>query len=66
VSPLLDEAWYVEVDDALRRARLAARHERFGRSREQALAWVEGTDEPNARRIEASRPRAAWTLSLPG
>ena len=58
IAPLLDEAWYVEVDDRLREQRLAQRHEEFGRSRDDALAWVAQTDAPNARLIAASRPRA--------
>jgi hypothetical protein len=36
----------------------------FGRSPEAARAWVESTDEPNARLIEATRARTdrciAW------
>lgn len=64
VRALLDEAWYVDVDPALRLARLIARHVQFGRSPEAARAWVETTDEPNARRIESTRARAdrviAW------
>lgn len=62
VRDLLDEAWYLDVDDTLRQARLLARHMQFGRSREDALAWIAGTDEPNARQIARSRPRAHWTL----
>ena len=58
VAPLLDEVWYVDVDDALRTERLLQRHERFGRSRQQALEWVASVDEPNARLIERSRVRA--------
>jgi pantothenate kinase len=58
VKPLLDEAWYVGVDDDLRRERLLARHMRFGRSREDALHWIAVTDEPNAQRIAATRHRA--------
>lgn len=58
VRPLLDEAWYVDVDDDLRRERLLARHMHHGRSREAALAWIAGTDEPNAVRIAASAARA--------
>ena len=60
VAGLLDDAWYVDVDDRLRVDRLTQRHEQFGRSREDAVAWVEGTDEPNARLIEASRVRARF------
>jgi pantothenate kinase len=66
IAGLLDDAWYVDVDDALRIERLAQRHQRFGRSRDEALAWVAGTDEPNARLIAASRPRAQWTFRWDG
>jgi pantothenate kinase len=59
VAGLLDESWYVEADEALRLARLIDRHVRFGRSRAAAEAWVASTDEPNARRIEATRGRAS-------
>jgi len=42
-----------------------ARHERHGRSAQAARDWVMSTDEPNARRIAATRARAhlrvAWT-----
>jgi pantothenate kinase len=58
VAGLLDETWYVDIDDQLRGDRLVQRHVHFGRSREAALAWVAGTDEPNARLIAATRPRA--------
>ena len=58
VADLLDEVWYLDVPADLRLERLAARHMRFGRTREQALAWIAQTDEPNARRIEASAHRA--------
>jgi pantothenate kinase len=58
VKPLLDEVWYVQVDDALRVQRLVKRHEEFGRSTEAASAWVQNTDEPNARLIAAGKARA--------
>jgi pantothenate kinase len=58
VRPLLDEVWYVETDEALRVQRLIARHTQFGRSPQQAHDWVMQSDEPNARRIEATRSRA--------
>lgn len=58
VAALLDEIWYVQVDPDLRRQRLVARHIRFGRSAQAALDWVQSTDEPNARLIEAGRHRA--------
>jgi pantothenate kinase len=58
VEGLLDEVWYVDVDNGLRNDRLVERHVQFGRARDAALAWVAGTDEPNARLIEATRARA--------
>ena len=58
VAALLDEVWYVDVDDSLRTNRLTQRHEQFGRSRQDAIEWVSGTDEPNARLIATTKPRA--------
>jgi pantothenate kinase len=63
VAALLDEAWYVDVDQALRVERLTRRHQQFGRSLADAQAWVAGTDEPNARLIEATRGRAHRVFS---
>jgi pantothenate kinase len=62
VAALLDEVWFIDVDDALRIQRLIARHQAFGRTAEAARAWVEQTDEPNARRIAACRQRADWCV----
>ena len=62
VRGLLDEVWYVDVDDTLRIDRLTRRHQQFGRSAEDAAAWVAATDEPNARMIEASRARASFVF----
>ncbi|MEY4980606.1 MAG: Uridine kinase [Pseudomonadota bacterium] len=64
VAQLLDEVWYLQVDAGLRLERLAQRHQQFGRSREQALAWIASTDEPNARRIEATSHRAQRCIRL--
>lgn len=58
VAGLLDETWYVDVDNGLRTGRLVQRHQQFGRSAQQAQDWVAGTDEPNARLIAGTRPRA--------
>ena len=59
---LLDEVWYVDIADAVRLHRLTQRHQQFGRSAEDAAAWVASTDEPNARLIEASRSRASFVF----
>jgi pantothenate kinase len=58
VREVLDEVWYVDLPDDLRRTRLVARHMRFGRSAQEALDWVARTDEPNALRIAQTRQRA--------
>ncbi|TWI48000.1 pantothenate kinase [Pseudomonas duriflava] len=58
IKDLFDECWYVAVDDQQRRSRLVNRHIRFGRSQEAAEAWVDHTDEPNARLIAAYREHA--------
>ncbi|MFH5822613.1 nucleoside/nucleotide kinase family protein [Georgenia sp. AZ-5] len=55
---LLDETWYVEVDDADRRERLLARHLAHGRSADVARAFAHGSDERNAELIAATRERA--------
>jgi len=62
VKGLLDEVWYVDVPDEVRIHRLTRRHVQFGRSAQDAAAWVENTDEPNARLIEASRARASFVF----
>ncbi len=62
VRGLLDEIWYVDVDDALRVERLTQRHVQFGRSADEAAAWVASTDDPNARLIETSRARASFVF----
>jgi pantothenate kinase len=61
-AAMLDEVWYVDIDDAVREARLVRRHQQFGRSAEEARAWVESTDAPNARLIAATRARAHHLL----
>ena len=62
-ATLLDETWYVELDDAVREQRLVQRHRRFGRSAEAAQAWMENTDAPNARLIAATKSRAHYVLT---
>jgi len=54
----LDEVWFVEVDDVVRRARLVARHVAFGKSPADAERWVAEVDDPNALLIASSRGRA--------
>lgn len=58
---LLDEVWYVDAPVDERRRRLEARHIEFGKSPEQAHAWVRDVDEPNAARIQSTRHGADWS-----
>ncbi|CAL9664968.1 nucleoside/nucleotide kinase family protein [Streptomyces sp. enrichment culture] len=58
VRALLDEVWFCELDEAERLRRLVARHERFGKSPEQARAWAHGPDRRNADAVAATRHRA--------
>jgi len=65
VRPLLDECWHIAVPQEQRLAQLIARHQRHGRSAEDARAWALGNDEPNARLVEAVAGRADWQLDWP-
>jgi pantothenate kinase len=58
VPEMLDEVWYVDLPDATRLDRLVRRHERYGRTADQALEKSYGSDEDNARRVMATRERA--------
>lgn len=58
VRPLLDEVWYIELDEEVRNGRLLRRHQEFGRDADAAVAWMASVDEPNARLIESTRGRA--------
>ncbi|MFI8519346.1 nucleoside/nucleotide kinase family protein [Streptomyces sp. NPDC085481] len=58
VLPLLDEAWYLDLDDRRRVPRLVARHVRFGKAPAEAERWVERSDEVNARLVARGKSRA--------
>lgn len=64
VAPLLDECWYVDIDDDARRQRLQARHQQFGMSEKAAQEWVWQTDEPNAQLVKATLPKAQQVITL--
>ncbi|MGA5196680.1 nucleoside/nucleotide kinase family protein [Streptomyces exfoliatus] len=64
VLPLLDEAWYLELDDADRVPRLVERHVRFGKDRDRAERWVLDSDEPNARLVARGRDRAHLVVNM--
>ena len=58
VSDLFDEIWYLHVEQNLRLARLTQRHMQFGRTKDEAKAWIASNDELNAQQVEASAHRA--------
>ncbi len=64
VRATLDEVVFLETDEALRRARLVARHVAFGKSPAEAEAWVARVDDANARLVAATRERADRVVAL--
>jgi pantothenate kinase len=58
VRSQLDEVWFIDTPPDLRLSRLVERHILFGMDRAAAEAWAGGSDEANARLIEATRHRA--------
>ena len=64
IADLLDEIWFINVDDEKRLARLIARHIAYGKSPEDAQSWSRGSDEVNARTIAAGSSRAHAVITL--
>ncbi len=58
VRAVLDEVWFVVMAEETRLSWLIERHVRYGRSPEAARAWALGTDQRNARLIEATKTHA--------
>jgi hypothetical protein len=60
----MTEVWYIDAPDAVRDARLIARHTTGGfRTPEAARAWVDGNDAPNADLVKSSRARCDRIVS---
>ncbi|MEU5400465.1 nucleoside/nucleotide kinase family protein [Streptomyces sp. NPDC005963] len=64
VRPLLDEVWFLELDDVVRHRRLIGRHLRHGKERPAAERWTLGSDESNARLVALGRDRADLIVSM--
>lgn len=64
VAPLLDDAWYLDLADAVRVERLVARHVAHGRTPAEARAWVLRSDEANARLVARGRDRAGLVVPM--
>ncbi|XVV03664.1 nucleoside/nucleotide kinase family protein [Actinosynnema sp. CA-248983] len=64
VRVVLDEAWFLMIDEDLRVSRLIDRHVRYGRSVEDARERVlNGTDHENALMVNASTAAADLLIS---
>ncbi|WP_086821335.1 nucleoside/nucleotide kinase family protein [Allokutzneria sp. NRRL B-24872] len=55
---VLDEVWFLAPDEDVRLSRLVARHERYGRTREEAEERALGSDQSNAVRVAETMSRA--------
>jgi pantothenate kinase len=64
IRQVLSEVWFVDTPHEERRRRLVARHIQFGKSPEQAEAWVRDVDERNAERIEKARAKADLVVTF--
>jgi pantothenate kinase len=62
VRATLDEVWFCALADDVRRARLVERHVESGREPDDAKAWVERSDEANARLVTATAAGADLVL----
>jgi pantothenate kinase len=64
VRPLLDQCWFLEPGEDVRLERLVARHQRFGRSLEEAWERSTGSDGRNAELVASTRSRATLVVTL--
>ncbi len=64
IAELLDELWFIDVDDEKRLERLIARHIAYGKSPADAESWSRGSDEVNAHTIATGRSRAHAVIAL--
>ncbi|REF35667.1 nucleoside/nucleotide kinase family protein [Thermasporomyces composti] len=62
IRHLLDDAWYLDPPEPERLDRLIRRHQRYGKSPEEARAWALGSDQANAELVATSRGRADLVL----
>lgn len=60
----IDEVWYLDLADEVRRERLITRHESFGKTHSEAELWAWGSDQRNALLVESTRDRADLRVRL--
>lgn len=64
IRRLLDEVWFLDLDERTRLDRLLTRHVKFGKTPAEAAAWVRDVDEPNAARVLAQAGKADLVVSI--
>jgi pantothenate kinase len=64
VRAQLDEVVYLDEDEELRRQRLVERHVRFGKTPEEARAWVARVDDANAALVARAKAQADRVVDL--
>jgi pantothenate kinase len=64
VRARLDEVWFLDAPDDVRRSRLVARHVSFGKSLVESEAWVARVDDANAALVAAGRDLADRVVTV--
>jgi pantothenate kinase len=64
VAALLDESWYLDLDEAARLELLVRRHRTFGKDPAAARAWAVGSDQRNAEVVVPTRSRADLVITV--
>ncbi len=64
VRELLDMSYYIDLPQEIRIERLIARHEKYGKTSQEAHDWVMGSDEANARLIRATKELASKVIKI--
>jgi pantothenate kinase len=64
VFSVLDQSWFIEIDDEVRMQRLIARHIKYGKSPQEAEDWSRGSDEANAEFIAKTSYKAERIIKL--
>jgi pantothenate kinase len=60
----LDEVWFLDLPDEVRRHRLILRHQEFGKAPETARRWAAGSDQANADIVRATQNAANLIITL--
>jgi pantothenate kinase len=64
VQELLDSSYFINISQEVRLERLIARHEKYGKTPEEAREWSLGSDEANAELIRSTKGRATNIIEL--